>query len=89
MGTSTPGTDMAPNGSQVVLPPGVTVGVGRETSQLNGAGQVVQGMLYPITLGGGTTTSVFIPYSVGGNVAQIQALFDARISAVQVIPGQG
>lgn len=76
------------NGSSIILPPGVSVGAGRETSQLNAQGQVVQGMLFPVTLPGGATTSVFVPYSVLVNPAQVAALFTNRIQALLAIPGQ-
>jgi hypothetical protein len=66
----------------------VTVGAGRETSQLNAQGQVVQGMLFPVSLPGGSTTSVFVPYSVLPNPAQVAALFSNRINALLQIPGQ-
>lgn len=89
MSTSTPATTTATQDGNVNLPPGVTVGPGRETSQLNAQGQVVQGMLFPVSLPGGSTTSVFVPYSVLPNAAQVAALFTNRISALLAIPGQG
>jgi hypothetical protein len=72
----------------VTLPPGVTAGPARETSQTNQQGNVVQGVLVPITLPSGGTTTVFVPYSVLSNSAQVQALFDNRINALLALPGQ-
>jgi predicted aconitase with swiveling domain len=71
----------------IVLPAGVTVGAARETSQTNVQGQVVQGMLFPITLPSGSTTSVFVPYSVLGNTAQVQGLIEQRVNAIMAITG--
>lgn len=73
----------------VTLPPGVTIGAGRETSQTNQQGQVVQGMLFPITLPAGTTTTVFVPYTLLGNIEQVQALFSTRVNALTAITGAG
>lgn len=89
MSTSSPDTSVTAQGGNINLPPGVTVGPGRETSQLNAQGQVVQGMLFPVSLPGGSTTSVFVPYSVLPNPAQVAALFSNRIGALLAIPGQG
>lgn len=75
-----------PSGA-VTLPPGVTVQPGRETSQTNGQGQVVQGMIFPITLPSGTTTTVFVPYAMIADTAYVQQLFTARIAAIQAIGG--
>ena len=89
MSTSNSDAAVTASGSSVNLPAGVSVGPGRETSQLNAQGQVVQGMLFPVSLPGGATTSVFVPYSVLPNTAQVAALFNNRISALLGIPGQG
>lgn len=88
MSTTTPATSQPSSSGSFALPPGVSVGAGRETSQLNAQGQVVQGMLFPVSLPGGATTSVFVPYSVLPTVAQVQALFTNRIDALLGIPGQ-
>lgn len=73
--------------SQVVLPPGVTVGPGRETSQVPQLGGALQqGQLYPLQLPNGTTASVFIPYTAFNSVAQVQSLFDAAIGRLGIIP---
>lgn len=74
-------------GSGVDLPAGVTIGPGRETSQVNAQGAVQAGMVFPITLPGGSTTSVFIPYSDIHNTAQVQALIDKRVKAIMAISG--
>jgi hypothetical protein len=65
----------------------VTVGAGRETSQTNQQGAVVQGIVVPITLPSGTTTSVFVPYSEIHDTAKVQALIDKRVTAVMAITG--
>lgn len=67
------------------LPPGVKVGAGRETSQVNDQGVVVQGMVFPITLPNGTTTSVFVPYTQLHNVDQVQDLIETRVKAILAI----
>jgi len=71
----------------LVLPAGVQLGTGRETSQTNAQGAVVQGIQYPVTLPSGTATSVFVPYSQIANITQVQAIFDARINALLAIGG--
>lgn len=86
MSTTTPDTIPPASANTVTLPPGVTIGAGRETTQANPQGLIVQGMLYPLTLPGGTTTTVFIPYTAITDAAQVQALFLARINALQAIP---
>lgn len=86
MSLTMPPTDGSNPAGQVVLPAGVTVSPGRETSQINAAGQVVQGMIYPIALANGTTSSVFIPDNLSGNVPQIQALFEGKVAALTAIP---
>ncbi len=85
MGTSTPSTTPT-NGQQIVLPPGVSIQPGRQTSQTTGAWQVVQGTLYGLVLANGTASSVFVPDSTLGNIPAIQALFDQRISSLSAIP---
>lgn len=85
MGVSNP--DQSSAGATVVLPPGVSVQPGRETSQVNGQGQVVQGMLFPVTLPGGSATSVFVPYSVLGDTNAVLALIKARADAILAITG--
>jgi len=73
------------NSGRVMLPPGVRVGPGRETSQTNQQGAVVQGMVFPIELPGGSTTSVFIPYSEVHDTAKAQALIAERVRAIMAI----
>ena len=72
---------------RVDLPSGVRIGVGRETSATNEQGIVVQGMVFPVTLPKGSTTSVFVPYSEIHNTAQVKALIDERVRAIMAITG--
>jgi hypothetical protein len=74
-----------PSTTTVTLPPGVTVQPGRETSQVNPQGQVVQGMVFPITLPSGTTTTVFVPYTMIADTTFVQALFEQRVNAILAI----
>lgn len=81
MSTSTPAT------SQIQLPPGVVVQPGRETSQVNNQGQIEQGMVFPVTLPGGSTTSVFIPYSAIHDSSYVQQIIAQRVQAIMAISG--
>lgn len=72
---------------KVALPPGVKVGAGRETSSVNGQGAVVQGMAFPITLPGGSTTTVFVPYDEIHDTARVQAIVADRVRAIMAISG--
>jgi hypothetical protein len=80
-------TNTPTQGNTVTLPPGVSIGAGRETSQTNNQGQVVQGMVFPITLPDGTQTTVFVPYATLHNPQMVQALFTTRIDALMGIIG--
>lgn len=71
----------------VVLPAGWSISPGRETSQLNAQGQVVQGIVWPLTSPKGTVTSVFVPYAMIANVAVVQDYFNTRIAAIEAIGG--
>lgn len=71
----------------ISLPAGVQVGAGRETSQTNAQGTVVQGMVFPITLPSGSTTTVFVPYSEIHDTAKVQSLIDSRVNAIMAISG--
>jgi hypothetical protein len=73
--------------SPVTLPAGVAIGPGRETSQTNPQGQVVQGMVFPITLPNGSTTTVFIPYSQITNTQWVQEQFAQRVGSILAITG--
>ena len=73
--------------SAITLPPGVRVGPGRETSQTDHQGMIVQGMVFPITLPSGSTTSVFVPYSQIHDTAAVKSLIDERVRAVMAISG--
>jgi hypothetical protein len=75
----------SPAQNTVTLPNGARLGVGRETAQANRQGQVVQGMIFPITLPSGTSTSVFVPYSLLEDPSAVQALFTTRIQALAAI----
>jgi hypothetical protein len=75
------------SGPSITLPAGVTVGAGRETSQTTAGGQVVQGMVFPITTPAGSNTSVFIPYSQIHNTAEVEQLIAARAAAIIAISG--
>lgn len=69
------------------LPHGVGIGAGRETSQTNTAGMVIQGVVFPVTTPGGTTTSVFIPYSEVHDTAKVKTIIAARVAAIMAISG--
>ena len=73
--------------SRIDLPAGVSIGPGRETSQTNGQGVVVQGMVFPITLPSGSVTSAFVPYSEIHDTAKVKALIDGRVRAIMAISG--
>lgn len=72
---------------KIDLPPGATVGAGRETSETDAQGQVVQGVKFPITTANGSQTSLFIPYSEIHDKAKVQAAFTRRINAISAITG--
>lgn len=71
--------------SQIVLPAGVSVGPGRQTSQTNAQGGVDQGLSFTLNFSDGTVSSVFVPYSVIHNTTAVQMIFNKRIAAVQAI----
>jgi hypothetical protein len=73
--------------NEISLPSGVKVGVGRETAQTNGQGAIVQGIVFPITLADGTTTTVFVPYTELNDTAKVQADIAARVNAIKAITG--
>lgn len=77
----------ASSAGKINLPTGVTLGAGRETSETNAQGTVVQGIKFPITTAAGTTTSVFIPYSEIHETAKVQAAIDRRVTAITAISG--
>ena len=87
MSTNTPATTTTQDPDGVVLPPGWSVGPFRETSQANQLGQVVQGVLFPLTNQAGSGTTVFIPYSMLSDIPGVQAAFSARIAALSAITG--
>lgn len=73
---------------QVILPAGVTIGAGSETAQIGPSGQLVQGMVFPISLAGGTRTSVFVPNSQLGDIAAVQQLIDQKVNGIRAITGE-
>lgn len=87
MSTSDMSATSSSAGGTLTLPPGWTIGPGRETGQTNPSGQVIQGIVYGLTSPSGTTSSVFVPYSMIQNINQVQGLFDARTSAIAAIGG--
>lgn len=87
MSTTTPDPPASPGQQQITLPAGVSIGAGRETSQTNPQGQITQGMVFPVTLANGTTTTVFVPYALLASIPQVQALFNERIGALTAITG--
>ena len=72
---------------RIMLPQGVTIGAARETSATNAQGIVEQGVVIPVRLGNGSTTSIFVPYSEIHNTDAIEALIHARVSAIRAITG--
>lgn len=73
--------------TKIDLPDGVTLGAGRETSETNAQGVVVQGLKFPITTKNGTTSSVFIPYSDIHNAGMVKEIIDRRVNAIVAIAG--
>lgn len=69
------------------LPAGASIGAGRETSQVNASGQVVQGMVFPLTTPAGSNTSVFIPYSEIHSETEVEGLIKRRYDNVARISG--
>lgn len=89
MSTTTPSTAPASTPAQVTLPAGWTAGPARETTATNQGGQVQQGVQVPINGPNGTASTVFIPYqTLNQGVAAVQAIFDARLASLQLLPGQ-
>lgn len=75
------------SGAKLDLPDGVSLGPGRETSETNAQGVVVQGLKFPITTKNGTTSTVFIPYSELHNTDAVKAIIDRRVNAIVAIAG--
>lgn len=78
---------VAAGGGIVNIPFGAAITAGRETSQVDGNGTVQQGMVFGIKLAGGTTTSVFVPYSQIHDTAAVESLIAQRVNAIQAITG--
>lgn len=78
-----------PTPTAVTLPAGWTAGPGRETTALDTAGQVVQGLQIPLSSTAGTTATVFIPnQALQQGATAVQALIDQKIASISIIPGQ-
>jgi hypothetical protein len=73
----------------IILPPGVSVAPGRETSQAGPTGAIIQGMLFTLTLANGAQTSIFIPYILMNNTAEIEALFAQRVAQINAVSNIG
>lgn len=74
---------------QVTLPAGWNAGPGRETTALDAAGQVVQGLQIPLSSAAGATATVFIPnQALAQGATAVQALIDGKIASISIIPGQ-
>ena len=78
-----------PSSSPVPLPPGTTVSAGRETSQLSSNNVPIPGMLYTVTLPSGTTTSVFVPYTLMSNRAVVSQMIAQRVNDILGIESLG
>lgn len=74
-------------GDKLTLPAGVTVGTARETSQAGPTGTIESGLSVPFTTPGGTTTTVFVPYSDIEDASAVQQLVTARLQSVMRITG--
>jgi hypothetical protein len=75
-------------GGGINLPSGIKIEPGRETSQVNGQGQVIQGIVFPITTPAGTTSSVFLPYTqIDNDPGSVGATIAARAASIQAIAG--
>ena len=72
---------------QIALPQGVQITTGYETSQVGSGGAVVQGMRFTVEIPGGTTTTVFIPYSQITDTAAVESIVNARVAAIRAITG--
>jgi hypothetical protein len=73
----------------VLLPPGVQIAPGRETSQLGPNNVTVPGMNFNLTLPNGATTSCFVPYAIIHNTAQVSQLFANRVNAINAVQALG
>lgn len=80
---------MSDGGMLVSLPPGVTIAPGRETTQVGPGNVPIQGMQFTLTLANGAQTSVFVPYSIMANVAQVQQMFADRVAAINAVTALG
>jgi len=76
-----------PAASKVLLPPGVKIGAGRETTESDPQGQIVQGVKFPLTTANGTSLSVFVPYSDIHDTAKVQTIIERRVAGILAITG--
>lgn len=78
---------MSVDGQPVPVPAGWEVQPGRETSEIvNGA--TMQGLQFNLVMPAhNITSSVFVPYSVMGNIQAVAAMFAARINSITAIQG--
>jgi hypothetical protein len=73
--------------SSIVLPPGWSIPTYRETSQSDITGRITQGILFSLQAPAGQVNSVFVPNQLLGQTAAIEAIFNARIAAIEAITG--
>jgi len=73
----------------VKLPPGVSIGPGREGAQTTPSGQVEQGMTFPVTLPNQAVTQVFVPYSVIHDTEHVAQIIADRVNALEAIHNLG
>ena len=76
-------------GGQVVIPYGVSVSPGRETTQIGPNNQNVSGMSFTLTLPNTSTTSVFVPYAVMTNTDLVSQMFADRVNAINGVTSLG
>lgn len=69
----------------VALPAGTTVGAGRQTTELNSAGQVISVMAYTVTTPKGSVITVSVPLSEIGNTAKVKSDIATRVNHVDAI----
>jgi len=77
------------SGGVVTLPPGVGISPGRETSAIGVNNTAVPGMNFVLTLPNQATTTVFIPYAIMTDTAQVTQMFADRVNAVNGVTALG
>jgi len=73
----------------VMLPPGVTITASRETSQQGPSGNIVQGMVFSVSLPTGAQTTVFVPYAILNNTDEITQMIADRVAGITAITQLG